>query len=267
MLSLTKLSIKQKLQAIIMLTVGVALGLVCSTLLAFEFSEHLSWIKSDLETTAEMIGEGSTAALTFQDQKSAEKLLQGLKGQPRVVAACIFSSDGQVFALYTHPGAKERFTPPVPAADTDRFERGRLVLFHRIRLDGQPIGTVYLESDLQDLYLGLTRSISVIVAILLISVAIAYLMAVRLQRVISEPVLNLAQTAKTVTLERNYGLRATRQSDDEVGLLIDGFNEMLTEIQRRDNALEQHRGSLEAQVDARTAELTRVNAQLMEAKN
>jgi signal transduction histidine kinase len=92
-------------------------------------------------------------------------------------------------------------------------------------------------------------------------------MAVRLQRVISEPVLDLARTAKTVTLEKNYAIRAARQSDDELGLLIDGFNEMLTEIQRRDSALEQHGHSLEEEVSARTAELTRVNAQLMEAKN
>jgi len=105
------------------------------------------------------------------------------------------------------------------------------------------------------------------VAILFISGSIAYLLAVRLQRVISEPVLDLARTAKTVTLEKNYAIRAARQSDDEVGLLIDGFNEMLTEIQRRDSALEQHGHSLEDEVSARTAELTRVNAQLMEAKN
>ena len=267
MLSLRKLSIKQKLLMIIMLTVGVALGLVCSTLLAFEFSEHLNWIKNDLQTTAEMIGEGSTAALSFDDKKSAQELLQRLKGQPRVVAACIYSSDGQVFAKYERSGAADLFTPPVPRTGGNSFERRRLVLFHRVGLDGQPVGSIYLESDLQDLYVGLIRSISVIVAILVVSGCIAYLMAFRLQRVISEPVLNLARTAKTITLEKSYAIRATRQSDDELGVLIDGFNEMLAEIQRRDTALEQHGRSLENEVNVRTAELTRVNAQLTEAKN
>jgi two-component system sensor histidine kinase/response regulator len=267
MLSLSKLSIKQKLLAIIMLTVGVALGLACSTLLAFEFSEHLSWIKTDLQTTAEMIGEGSTAALSFDDPKSAKELLARLKGQPRVVAACIYSSDGKVFAVYTHSPAAPLFIPPAPRPAGHAFERGRLVLFQPVRLDGQAIGTIYLESGLEDLYLGLIRSLSAMVAILLLSGSIAYLMAVRLQRVISEPVLDLARTAKTVTLEKNYAVRAARHSDDELGALIEGFNEMLAEIQRRDSSLEQHGHSLEEEVSARTAELTRVNAQLTEARD
>jgi hypothetical protein len=159
MLSFRKLSIKQKLLAIIMLTVGVVLGLVCSTLLVFEFAEHLNQIKSDLETTAEMIGEGSTAALSFDDKNAAHELLQRLRAQPRVVTACIYSSDGKVFVKYARSGEPDLFIPPVLRPNADNFEQGHLVLFHRVRLDGQAIGTIYLESDLKDLYVGLTRSI------------------------------------------------------------------------------------------------------------
>jgi two-component system sensor histidine kinase/response regulator len=261
------LTIKQKLLTIIMLTVGAALGLVCSTLLAFEFTEHLNWIKSDLETTAEMISEGSTAALTFEDKKAAEELLQRLRAQPSVLAACIYSSGGNVFATYRRSDATDIYTRPFQGADSNTFTRGHLVLFHRVRMDGQTIGAVYLESELRDLQVGLMRSIAVIVAILVISGSIAYLMAIRLQRVISEPVLDLARTAKTVTLKKSYAIRAVRRSGDELGLLIDGFNEMLTEIQRRDIALEQHGQDLEKEVNSRTGELTRVNAQLIEAKD
>jgi TMAO reductase system sensor TorS len=92
-------------------------------------------------------------------------------------------------------------------------------------------------------------------------------LATRLQRFISDPVIHLVQTAKAVTLLKNYGIRARKQTDDELGTLIDGFNEMLSEIQRRDHDLERHKESLEDEVSQRTSELRSVNTQLIEAKN
>jgi signal transduction histidine kinase/ActR/RegA family two-component response regulator len=84
---------------------------------------------------------------------------------------------------------------------------------------------------------------------------------------ISDPVIHLVQTAKAVTVLRNYSIRANRYSDDELGTLIDAFNEMLSEIQRRDRELELHRASLEEEVLNRTSELRRVNAELVEARD
>jgi two-component system, sensor histidine kinase len=93
----------------------------------------------------------------------------------------------------------------------------------------------------------------------------AFLMASRLHGMISVPVIHLAQTAKAVTLLRNYGIRAEKSTEDELGRLIDGFNEMLAEIQKRDHDLRQHSDHLEDEVCARTAELRQVNVELTTA--
>jgi signal transduction histidine kinase/CheY-like chemotaxis protein len=84
-----------------------------------------------------------------------------------------------------------------------------------------------------------------------------------LQKLISGPVTHLVQTAKAVTLIQDFAIRARKYTDDELGLLTDSFNEMLSEIQRRDRDLQHHRESLEEQVSQRTAELQRVNAELI----
>ncbi len=265
---LHNLPLKRKLQAIIMLTVSTALVLACSALAAYEYAVLRGSMQRHLQVLAQMIGSNSSAALLFNDQKSALELLQGLKSQPRIVAVCIYAMDGSPFATYVRPDAARTFSPPTPAADRSAFEGGRLILFHTVTLDQQAIGTVYLESDAREMYLRLAQSIGIIIGILMTSGCIAYWLAARLQRVVSEPVLQLARTAYAVALQKNYSLRAVRQNNnDELGLLVDGFNEMLSEIQRRDDALGRHRDSLEQEVGARTAELTRVNAELREAKN
>src|SRR5262249_1110224 len=95
---------------------------------------------------------------------------------------------------------------------------------------------------------------------------VVFLISLKLQRVISGPILHLAQTAKIVSVEKNYAIRAVKQAQDELGLLVDGFNEMLAQIQDRDEELQRHREHLEEEVATRTAELTTVNAQLLVAK-
>jgi nitrate/nitrite-specific signal transduction histidine kinase len=107
--------------------------------------------------------------------------------------------------------------------------------------DGQTVGTIYLESDLRAMHLRLAQSIVMISFILLTAGFLAYSLAARLQRVVSEPLLQLARIANAVTREKDYSLRAAPQNDDELGLLIHGFNEMLSEIQRRDISLEKWR--------------------------
>jgi signal transduction histidine kinase len=250
-----------------MLTVSAALSLACGAILTFDIVSLRSSIRGDLQLLAEVIGANSTAALTFNDPKSAQELLQSLKALPSVVAACIYSSNARVFASYVRAKARRTFAPLKPGPDRSAFENGRLVLFHAVILDGQTLGSVYLESDLREMHARFTRSLSIISVVLALSGFIAFLLAARLQRLISDPVIHLAQTAKAITLVKNYGIRAEKHSDDELGMLIDGFNEMLSEIQRRDHALLRHQGSLEEEVSARTAQFQKVNAELTDAKN
>ncbi len=263
--SLRRLSIGRKLQAIIMLTVGVALVLACGALLGRDVSLLRNSMRRSAGILAEIIGQNSTAALAFNDPAGAAELLQGLKAQPSITAAYIYSPAGDVFASYTRGGAHRVPVPMLKGPDRIAFEGDRLVVFHSVVMDGKLLGTVYLESDLDEMRLDLAKSIGIFLAVLALSAVIAHLLGFRLQKLISDPVVHLAQTAQAVRTLKDYAIRAQRQTEDELGQLIDGFNAMLAEIQQRDQDLQRHRDSLEEEVRARTAELTVMKEKAEEA--
>jgi PAS domain S-box-containing protein len=159
----------------------------------------------------------------------------------------------------------ERFSPrmfgirrrygPSPEPSGARFEADRLVAFRTILLDGHPLGTVYLASDLGE-FNQLLRLYSALVGLIVVSLSLgAFFLAAKMQRAISDPILLLARTAREVTTAGDYSVRAALGSGDEIGVLIDGFNKMLAEIQRRDGELQQAREELELRVERRTSEL------------
>jgi TMAO reductase system sensor TorS len=263
---LRRLSFQRKLQVIIMVPATTALLVACSGLLAYEITDARALLKMSLGLAAGMIAENSTAALCFDDAKAADSQLAGLKSQPSVVRTTIYTSRWAVLASYARPGAPP-LQPQRLGQYRSAFENGILAIHRPVMLDGQFVGAIYMEADLRDIQARASRSMTIILAMLAISALLAYFMAARLQRVISEPVIHLAQTAKAVTVLKNYGIRAMRTTDDELGMLIDGFNEMLSQIQHRDAELELRRDSLEGQIDARTSELRRVNAELIGAKD
>ncbi len=263
---LKDLSIKRKLTVIIMLTCSAAL-LMASV--AFITNEVLTFRKAmieNLSTLSEVIGNNSTAALSFNDRKAAEETLSALSAEPNVISASIYARDGSLFAKYIKGNGGDPGAEAVPAAVASgegyMFRDGRVDLYKSIVLDGDVIGTVYIRSDLRELYSILAWYAAIGFVVTLLASFIAYLISSKLQRVISEPILSLAGTMKAVSDDKNYSLRAQMHGNDEIGTLIEGFNRMLAQIQERDQMLERHRGELEGQVATRTAELSRANYEL-----
>jgi signal transduction histidine kinase/CheY-like chemotaxis protein len=265
MFSVSNLSIKSKLRLMIMVTVGAALALAIAALVGYSYIASRQAVKSNLSVLAEIVGENSTAALTFSDPKSATEILGGLKGQPRISSACIYSPDGKIFAAYFR-GGRATYLPSVPQPDGSTFGQGHLRVFHNISLNEAQIGTIYLESDTQELNARLQEYLMVVSVILVASLFLAFFLSSRLQKVISGPILHLAETARLVSTKKNYSIRAGKQGQDEMGDLVDGFNEMLSQIQFRDQELGRHQENLRAEVTARTAELQTANDELSEAK-
>ncbi|MFN0086232.1 MAG: response regulator [Blastocatellia bacterium] len=266
MAALRNLSIKRKLTLINMLICSAALLLACVAFMAYDLFISRWAMVRDLQTQAEMIGTSSTAALAFKDQESAQEMLAALRAKPRIVSAWIYTADGRPFAKYLRSDQPATATPPPAERDRSRFEKGRLVLFRRISLGGELIGTVYLESDMRELQSRMLRFATMLASILLLSLAVAFLLSSKLQSLISAPILHLAQTAKRVSAEKNFALRASRHGGDELGLLVDDFNVMLSEIQARDQELQRHRDNLEEKVRLRTAELRSANEELIQSK-
>jgi methyl-accepting chemotaxis protein len=247
--------IKRKLTIIAMFTTTLALTLACATFTIYDQVVLRRDLIRDLSSTAEMIGLNSASALSFSDPGAAEETLKSLGAHRNVMAACVYGRDGGVFARYYRAGGEQRPFPTVAGAERAAFGLNRLVLVRRIHFDGEDIGAVYVRSDLGELVERLKLSAIIFVVVMLGAGLMSYLIVSRLQRVISDPVTHLAAVACKVAFESNYSVRAVKQGNDEVGALIDGFNEMLTLIQARDRKLQQAHDELEDRIDARTREL------------
>jgi PAS domain S-box-containing protein len=147
------------------------------------------------------------------------------------------------------------YSPPAVQPEGSNFSLKRLRLFQSVRNEGEVIGTLYLESDLSDLYSRVWEDMLVLLLVLIVSLAAASFISSRFQDVVVGPIRHLAWTTKMVSLEKNYGLRAKKESDDEIGHLVDGFNQMLGQIEHRDADLKKAHHDLELRVDKRTEEL------------
>lgn len=255
MRAVRNLSIKRKLTLIIMATSAVALLLACAAFAVYDFFTFRQAMVRDLSTMADIIGANSTAALTFGDQQAAGEMLATLNAKPHIVSASLHTKENQVVATYRRQDQQGEFVPPTPQADSYQFANEHLTVFHRIFLDGEIVGTVYLQSDLREMYARLQGYAGIVVAIVFFSSLVTFWLSSRLQRVISAPILHLARTASIVSEQKDYAIRATKDSQDEVGALIDAFNEMLAQIQEQDTALKKAHDELEHRVEKRTAAL------------
>ncbi len=248
-------SIQRKQMLAIMLTSIVALLLACAGFITYEIVSYRQELVWSLTSLAEMIGDTSSGALDFNDPKTAEDTLSSLRARPNIVAACIYTKDGSPFAKYVRRDVPAGFRIPKQEAEGYRFTNGRLVLFHGIAIKGDKIGWIYLESDLGRLTARLKEYTIIVIAVVLASMLTAFLLSSRLQRWLSEPILQLAKTARAVALEKNYSLRAAKRNQDELGVLTDDFNAMLDQIQIQAAALQSANESLEKRVEERTQEL------------
>jgi signal transduction histidine kinase/DNA-binding response OmpR family regulator len=264
---LRDMSIGRKITVIILTTSFIELLLVCIALAAYDARSLRHAMSQDLATLADVIASNSTAALTFRDTRAAQDVLSALRTQPHIAVACIYAEDGKPFATYLRDPKSRRSTPSWPRAYGTYFSADRLTEYRPIRLDGDAIGVVYLESDLEEMNTRIHGYESVLGLVLLVSTFVAFLLALQLQKLVSHPILELAGAAKKVSSERNYSLRLRVNSGDEIGQLVAGFNDMLAQIEQRDEELQRHRNNLENEVARRTAELQTTNVQLAAAKD
>jgi two-component system cell cycle sensor histidine kinase/response regulator CckA len=279
---LQNLSIRNKVTVISMLTCIIVLFLTLLTFIIIELTISRRALVEQAATLAEVIGINSTAALTFNDKKSARETLAALAAESEIEVAAIYTRDGKLFAqhLRRRPGSgvpptpleppnalsAENFAPPLKKGGFQyAFHGNYLELVKPVTLERESIGRVYLKWSLGQLYQRL-RWYTVFAGVALLpSLLVAFFLASRFQRLISQPIMGLAQTMKMVSQEKNYTVQVAKQSEDELGALIDGFNEMLAQIQKRDAALEGHREALEQEVAQRTAQLSHSNRFLEES--
>ncbi len=239
-------TIKRKLIALIMLTSSVALLVAFALMIVSDYVSFRSGMVRDLRTLADVMGTSASSALDFDDEEFATKTLAGLIATPNITTAAIYTEDGKVLASYLRDKQSEP-PPDKPGPDGYGFKNayftffrpGYLNLFHPIRRGGERIGSIYLQYSLQEMNARLTRYAGLAGAIVLGAALIAFLFSSRLQRIISGPILSLAHTAKIVSEQKNYSVRAEKRTDDEIGFLIDRFNGMLSQIEEHEKEIQE----------------------------
>ena len=234
MFSFQNYKIKTKLLLVIMLISVCAMIVSSSLYVMYQAKALKKQMVEELLTLSKILGDNTKAALLFDIEKDALDLLAALRNKPAVEAAGIYDESGQLFASYLRDDRVSKVFLKVPSQDLNRFEDDSLVIFSTISQKGNIIGSTYLRSDLKKLDLLLNRDISIAIAIIIATSVIIYLLSLVLQKVISDPILNLADTTKLISKNKDYSVRVKKQGMDETGILYDGFNEMLENIQERE---------------------------------
>jgi PAS domain S-box-containing protein len=236
MLNFRDLPIRRKLTLIILLTTAAALFLLCGSMVIYETLRFRYSLVRELSTEAEIIADNSSAALAFADVTAARNTLEALRAQPGIVHACLFTPDGKIFAEYKSEDSKDDLPGLVMQPVGDHFEAGYVLLFRDVVFGDSDnvVGSLALRSDLREQNARLRTGGSIAAVALLSALLLALILSLKLQRVISAPVLELAEVAHDVSVRKDYSLRAGKRSNDEIGLLVEEFNLMLAQIESSD---------------------------------
>ncbi len=238
-----------------MLTTALALLLVCIAFTLFEVSRFHGELTERVVTLADVLANNCAPAIESGHPSAAAGVLASVRAEPNIASATVYDGVGRVFATYQRTRFDPALAVPPVQGESVRFEGGLLHVSRPIWQKGAAVGTIYLISDLTELPARLRWYLGMSTLVFLLALGAAFGLSSRLQRLISNPILQLAHVAQTIAREKNYSLRVTPTGQDELGQLVDRFNEMLAEIQQRDAALQAIRDELERRVADRTGDL------------
>lgn len=246
-------SIRKTLQLVLLISSCSALLLATVGFAVNDWFTSRDQMVERMRSQAAIIGNTSVAALMFGDKQSASKTLSALASERDVVGAVLYTPDGLSFASYRRD--TDTLTPTTLMSFNAGSIDGQLFIQTPVRHDGEIIGSIQLIADNSQWKQQQLLRLGTVFGLFVVSLLVALVFSQRLQRVVTEPVLRLAETARRISRSRDYSLRAERLSRDEIGYLVDDFNGMLDQMQARDAELQQVQGQLEEKVKQRTAEL------------
>jgi signal transduction histidine kinase/ActR/RegA family two-component response regulator len=255
---ISQLPLQQKLRRILLVSASVALFLAWLAFAAIFIIKLHQETNQRLSTLAKMTAFNSQVALTFDDAKETTNVLSALQNDSIVVFACVKRASGAVFAEWHNKNYKADKTVQCDERKDNRANWlvRQVHIKEAILLDGEVIGELQIHANLWLVWRSLFIYLILLTCFLVLALFVVAILGMRLGRHVTEPILQLANTAKTVTNTKNYALRATSGGVDEIGHLVDSFNEMLIQIEHRDLELKSHREDLERLIEKRTRELS-----------
>ena len=258
--------IKRKLIAIIMVITTAVLLVTCSAFAIVEVLAVRASMLVDNTILADVAGTDSIGALSFNNQQDATESLRALRAEPNIIAARIYSRNGGAFATYTRPGAELHILPGHIGMTSTGFKSDGLHVVRPIRLDGETIGFILLIHDMSELKDRLQRYAIIVPLVLLASLMLAFLLASSMQKIVSSPILALAERTRAMRQTSEFDLGPLPGGYQEVGLLIESFEDMLSALATRDKELKHHFEHLEDEVSMRTRDLQDTMGQLERSK-
>lgn len=256
------LPIRRKLVAVMVATSFVVVALAVVGQAVMDSAVLRGQLREQLRMAARIVGMNSEAALRFGDATAAHEALVALRHDPSIVAAALYTPDGRMLASLADPA--HRPLPRTAGASGWAPPRGTWQTTEEVWRDGELVGTVLVRADDRRFLQRLRLVAFVALGLLACAVVLSALLATRLQAVISQPIMALAAATRRISEHRDYRLRVERSGRDEVGELIDGFNGMLAEIERRDTDLRAANESLDRRVRERTADADAARQQAVE---
>ena len=246
-------SIRHKLLWVVVTTTFVALALTGTAMVIYDLRKYQESWKDDLLTQADILGRASAAALSFDDAKAAEANLALLQARPAITAAAIYTSKGTLFASYSEKvgnGGRAARLPALPESDGVYIDGKELAVFKRVVEKGEILGTVYLRAN-YELFERMLHYMGILAIVMIASLLFALLLSTRLHATIIRPLHDVSGVARKVMEGRDFTLRATKTTQDEIGYLVDAFNDMLAEVGRRTEVLEISNRTLESEIAVR----------------
>ncbi len=232
------LPIQRKLTLTFFLTASAALLLAGGALFTYELFRFKQTLIESLEANAAIVADTGTAAIAFDDPTAVNEAMSHLKIRPEVACAYVLDGSGKVIASYQHPLDGVDLNLPARPYKEHRIEKGAVVVFSPIKSkDGQTVGFVAIRASLGELRERMLTYLGILTLVSTVSLLATWFLTGKLQRFISEPLLKLAQVTRAVRETQNFSLRAQAASHDEVGELVESFNQMLAQIQIRDEAV------------------------------
>jgi len=240
------LPIRRKLLLLTLAPTSAALLIASIGFLTWDIAEQRREIREVIEAESQVLRRYMAPAITFERPEEVNDTLKLLESRGHVRLGCVYKLDGTLYGEY--PGNRERPCPAAPPSDST-FGWNSYELRAAISDGSADVGVFYISRDLADVHRRLAVGSGIIVGLLVLAVATALALARRMQRSVSEPLLDLADTARRISSSRDYSIRAAAISRDEIGVVVHSFNEMLDHIADRTSELNRTDANVTAAVD------------------
>jgi diguanylate cyclase (GGDEF)-like protein/PAS domain S-box-containing protein len=237
-------SIRFNLALLILSASAIAVLLASIGFAVYERESYRASAARELTALADTLGANTAASLAFNDQRTAKEMLSALATEPNVLLACLYDNQGSILAEYRSLGGPPTLVLPAWRGDGAYFNGESLTLFRGVLLNGERTGSIALVFDLHGFRARILEYAKIAFFVFLVSVFATFLASMRLARSIGDPLVQLASVARRISIDKDYSIRAGIRAGGETGLLVDSFNEMLSRIESREQAVKDALGSL-----------------------